>query len=177
MVDPRTGGITREWMRWFQDLAAYLGSLVTGVSSWKTRTGAVVPASGDYTDALVTNTSHVAGSTVLDALEELLTAVVANQSRLDKLETWIQKTAAYTAVANNRILAKTDGGAFAVKCPATPTTGQCFYVADPTGYWNTANLTIDGNGKNVMGGATLVLSTNNDTLGLVYNGTEWRRLF
>lgn len=176
MVDAQ-GTITREWILWFQLLADYLTGLVTGVSSWNTRTGAVTPAASDYDDTQIDNTSHVAGATVKAALENLLTAVVANQGRLTSIETWIEKTAAYTADANDRILCKTDGGAFTVKCPASPTKGDAFYLHDPTGNWNTANLTVDGNGKNIMGAATLVLNTNNDTLGAVYNGTEWRRLF
>ena len=90
---------------------------------------------------------------------------------------WTEVTATYTATHGDQILAKTDGGAFTITLPLSPKKGQTVYFHDSTANWNTANLTLDGNGKNVMGASTLVLSADNDTLGVVYNGTEWRRLY
>ena len=91
---------------------------------------------------------------------------------------WVLKTAAYTATNSERILADTaTTAAFTVTLLASPKTGWTVYFHDPNGNWATDNLTLDGNGKNVMGASTLVLSTNNDTLGVVYSGSEWRRLY
>jgi hypothetical protein len=58
-------------------------SASSGVSTFNTRSGAVVPASGDYTDAQVTNTTAIPSSgatvrTVLIALYGLITALVAS---------------------------------------------------------------------------------------------------
>ncbi len=49
-----------------------VAGLVTGVSSWNTRGGAVVPAAGDYNTTQVNNASSVAGSTGSAALNALL---------------------------------------------------------------------------------------------------------
>ncbi|MGW8177179.1 MAG: phage tail fiber domain-containing protein [bacterium] len=52
------------------------------VTSWNTRTGAVVPAAGDYTSTQVTNSSGVTGADVTAALNTLnsgLSAIAASQ--------------------------------------------------------------------------------------------------
>ena len=56
------------------NLQATIAGLVTGVSSFAGRGGAVVPAAGDYNSTLVTNSSTVAGATVSDALNTLASA-------------------------------------------------------------------------------------------------------
>ncbi len=48
-----------------------------GVTSWNTRTGPVVPVSGDYDSDQVDNASTVAGASVSDALEHLQTEIDA----------------------------------------------------------------------------------------------------
>lgn len=55
-------------------LSSTIGALVTGVSSVFGRGGAVTAQAGDYTDAQVTNTSTVSGSTVAAALNALATS-------------------------------------------------------------------------------------------------------
>jgi hypothetical protein len=61
------------------------------------------------------------------------------------------KTANYTAADKEGILADTSGGAFTVTLPATPATGAQVIVADPTGDWDTNNLTIGRNGRDDLG--------------------------
>jgi hypothetical protein len=84
------------------------------------------------------------------------------------------KTANYTAADKEGILADTSGGAFTVTLPATPATGAQVIVADPTGDWDTNNLTIDRNGKTISGVAQdLVCDISGASVQLVYDGTTW----
>lgn len=59
-------------------LKAAVSALVTGVASFKTRTGNVAPAAGDYEASLVTNDSSVPGSFVKDALNALGSALATS---------------------------------------------------------------------------------------------------
>jgi hypothetical protein len=88
---------------------------------------------------------------------------------------WAIKTAAYTAVPGDRLATDTSGGAFTVTLPATPTAGNYVEFSDGGGVFQTNNLTISRNGSTIMGLAEdMTLSTNNISVGLVYNGTTWR---
>jgi hypothetical protein len=69
----------------------------------------------------------------------------------------------------------TTGGNVTATLPATPATGVAIFFADAGGAYATNNLTIFRNGQTIMGSATnLVVSTNNQSVGLFYNGTTWR---
>lgn len=65
-----------------------------------------------------------------------------------------------------------DAAAGAIECdlPASPDTGETYVFRKSDA---TNNVTIDGNGKNIDGAATKVLSSQYDTARLSYNGTEW----
>jgi hypothetical protein len=57
--------------------------------------------------------------------------------------------------------------------PVSPTVGQAaMFSAAPNA--NLFPLTLDGNGKNIIGAATLALNTPYRSATLVYEGTEWR---
>ena len=59
--------------------------------------------------------------------------------------------------------------------PSILSTGfPAIYFIDGLGFFNTNNLYIDGNGKNIMGSANYTCSTQNVSFGLMYNGVEWR---
>ena len=84
------------------------------------------------------------------------------------------KTANYTAADKEGILADTSGGAFTVTLPLNPATGAQVIVADPTGDWDTNNLTIGRNGKTISGVAQdLVCDISGASVQLVYDGTTW----
>jgi hypothetical protein len=88
---------------------------------------------------------------------------------------WQIKTANYTAVSGDRIAANTSGGAFTVTLPASPSAGNYVEFSDGGGAFQTNNLTISRNGSTIMGlSEDMTLSTNNISVGLVYNGTTWR---
>jgi len=88
---------------------------------------------------------------------------------------WLRVTANYTAVSGNRISADTTSGAFTITLPAGPSMNNYVEISDGGGAFQTNNLTISRNGSTIMGlSEDMTLSTNNVSVGLVYNGTTWR---
>lgn len=88
---------------------------------------------------------------------------------------YVKKTANYTAVNKDGVLADTSGGAFTVTLPASPATGTEVIVADAGGTWDTNNLTVARNGSTIEGVAEdLVCNLNNVSVQLVYDGTTWQ---
>ena len=88
---------------------------------------------------------------------------------------YVKKTANYTAVNKDGVLADTSGGAFTVTLPASPATGTEVIVADAGGAWATNNLTVARNGSTIEGAAEdLVCNLNNVSVQLVYDGTTWQ---
>jgi len=90
---------------------------------------------------------------------------------------WRAITAAETVQPGAQILANTNGGAFTLTLPASPTTGQEVTVVDQGYDFNTNALTIGRNGSNIANGASdLVINTQGAGLTLVYSGdatTGW----
>jgi hypothetical protein len=90
---------------------------------------------------------------------------------------WVAKTANYTAVAGDRILADTSGGAFTITLPASASQGDTIEIIDASSSFGTNNLTIARNGLKIMGLAEdMTASTTNAAFTLVYyNATNgWR---
>ena len=88
--------------------------------------------------------------------------------------TYVYKTANYTAVDKEGVLADTTGGAFTVTLPATPATGAQVVVADAGGLWGTNNLTVGRNGSTIAELAEdLVCDINGASVQLVYDGSTW----
>jgi hypothetical protein len=84
------------------------------------------------------------------------------------------KTANYTALDKEGILADTSGGAFTITLPATPDVGDQVFIADPTGDWGTNNLTLGRNGETIAGVAQdLVCDISGVSVQVVYDGTTW----
>ncbi len=92
-------------------------------------------------------------------------------------QTWLIKTANYTAAVYDRIFANTSGGVWTLTLPASPTIGQWVQVNDVSGSWATNNLTIARNSTNMMGGTTnLVGNVANSSFYLVFSDATngWR---
>lgn len=86
------------------------------------------------------------------------------------------KTANYTAVASDYIIeGNATSGNITISLPAAPATGQVYVVTKTDSSANT--VTVSGNGKNINGVATFVMSFQYDRRAFVYNGTEWRLLW
>ncbi len=80
------------------------------------------------------------------------------------------KTTTYTAVAGQGIFANTSGGAWTLTLPASPTIGDEVAVVDYAGTFDTNNLTIGRNSKNIQGAAAdLTVSTERAAFTLVFS--------
>lgn len=82
---------------------------------------------------------------------------------------WVEKTAAYTAAAGDKILANTTSDPFTLTLPPSPSAKDTVEVWDGYLQWDTNNLTIGRNGANIKGAASNVtLNTQGQKLTFVY---------
>jgi hypothetical protein len=87
--------------------------------------------------------------------------------------TWTRKTANYTAVNGDRIIADTSGGSFIITLPATPSLGDVIVIADGNN-WATNTLNVARNGATIEGfSEDLQLDIAGIRVDLVYDGTTW----
>ena len=85
------------------------------------------------------------------------------------------QSASFNAVAGSRYGVNTASGAVTATLPASPTTGQAIFFADSNGTYSTNNLIINPNGGTIMGASgNMTVSTDNQSVGLFYNGSTWR---
>jgi hypothetical protein len=82
----------------------------------------------------------------------------------------------YTSFDEQEIFTDTSSGAVTIDLPAAPTLGHRLRFIDHDGSWNTTNATVNGNGNNINGSATLVLDIADAWVEVVFNGVEWRVL-
>lgn len=82
------------------------------------------------------------------------------------------KTAAYTAVAGDYLIADTTAGTFTITLPATPTAGSMVRIADGND-WATTNLTVGRNTHTIEGLAEdLILNIRGLSIDFVYDGVS-----
>jgi len=90
---------------------------------------------------------------------------------------WRAITASETVQPGAQILANTNGGAFTVTLPASPTAGQEVSIIDQGYDFNTNALTLGRNGSNIANAAAdLTVNTQGAGFTLVYSGdatTGW----
>jgi len=86
---------------------------------------------------------------------------------------WVAAATNITVVNADGIMADTTAGAFTVTLPIAPNVGDRIGVKDAGSSFGTNNLTIAGNGNNVDGATTLVLSSDVSLI-IQYNGVEWK---
>lgn len=63
--------------------------------------------------------------------------------------------------------------AFTFLLPASPSANQMVVITDGAGNASQYRILIDGNGKNINGQASAILSSNYGTITLIFNGTQW----
>ena len=109
----------------------------------------------------VINTS-ISGTAVLDEDDmssDSATKIATQQSikayaDAGRVEDLLHKTAAYTAVAGDRVACDTaDTAAFTVELPLNPTRGDWVVISDAVGNASTDNITVDRNGQKIVGAA------------------------
>ena len=92
-------------------------------------------------------------------------------------ETWIKKTANYTAEAGDNIFADTSGGDFTITLPSSAAIGDQVKIIDAEGTFAAENLTVGRNSHKIQGATSdLVISTSGAGIALVYNDSDngWR---
>lgn len=163
-----------------------ISALVTGVSSFNTRTGAVVPASGDYTSSQVTNSSSVSsgGATVTTALNSLQSQISASVSGVasvfGRTGTVVAVAGDYTstqvtnssAVAGATVTAalNTLNSALASAGPITSVFGRTGVVVAVAGDYTSTLVT---NSSSVSGATvTAALNTLNTAIGGLVTGVS-----
>jgi hypothetical protein len=90
------------------------------------------------------------------------------------LKAWSIKSANYTAVDGDRIIANTTAGSFTITLPATPIIGAYVQITDG-GNWAVNNLLINRNGSTIEGIAdTVAIDIAQTTVEFTYDGSTWQ---
>jgi len=99
--------------------------------------------------------------------------VKTNPSGGGSSSTWVEKTAAYTAEAGDRLIVDTST-AVTITLPATAALGNEIRIIDGAGTASTNNITVARNGHNIEGSASdLTVDVDRAAFGLVYyNATQ-----
>jgi hypothetical protein len=120
----------------------------------------------------ITTTGNIAGNFFIGDGSQLTN--LPSSGGLAEASFTIQ-SANFAAAAGNRYGVDTTSGAVTATLPATPASGAAVFFADAGGAYATNNLVINPNGQTIMGTVgTMTVSTNNQSVGLFYNGTTWR---
>lgn len=84
----------------------------------------------------------------------------------------------YAALATDCLIVinKSVAAATTVNLSSTLQTGRVVIVKDGKGDASSNNITIQGNGKNIDGSSSLVISSNYGVSRLVYNGSQWNSI-
>lgn len=101
-------------------------------------------------------------------------AVVFVTALAADLHSFSRKTANYTAVAGDKVIADTSGGSWTLTLPAFPVVGAAVEVSDGAS-WATNNLTIGRNSSTIEGDAAdMTMDIGNASAQFVYDGTTWQ---
>ena len=132
-------------------------------------------------DGIVVTASIVDGNiTTAKLADSAVTADKIDTSSLTLWKTWEAKTASFVAEAGGQYLLGTSTAAITVTLPASPTAGDQVRIIDADGASATNNVTVDRNGNNILGSASNVtISTNNTKkLYVYYNASRgWVEAF
>jgi hypothetical protein len=147
----------------------------------------VLSATGSDTNIGITLTPKGSGAVKLDLLtfpvvtgaaDQVLTSngsgVLSFVDNTGGTDWQAVKTGTYTAVAGEGIFANTTSGAWTLTLPASPAIGDEVSVVDYAGTFDTNNLTIGRNSKNIQGSAAdLTVATERAGFTLVFtDGTQ-----
>ena len=113
-----------------------------------------------------TNIKTINGTSVLGSGDLVVSATGSSN--------WIRKTANYTAVSGDKIIADSSGGTFTITLPATPALGASVSLTDGAS-WATTNVTVARNGSTVEGVADdVLLNVKGITVDFIFDGTTWQ---
>jgi len=126
---------------------------------------------------LTFKTSSGSGVDLCEGHKYVLYSDGTNIEKASEERVWRAITSAETVQTGAQILANTNGGAFTLTLPASPSTGDEVSVIDQGYDFNTNALTVGRNGSNIANSAAdLVVNTQGAGFSLVYSGdatTGW----
>lgn len=118
------------------------------------------------------NTSVNLTSATTVVASTITTKFITLQGRRVKVTT--TTTTPYNVLASDEIVSiGTIAVPFTVNLPASPTAGDTYTVKDANGSAGTFNITVSGNGNNIDGSSSIIISTNYTEARFTYNGTTW----
>jgi len=87
---------------------------------------------------------------------------------------WKRKTANYTAINGDKIIADTSSGVFTITLPASPSVGYNVTIADGDD-WSVNNLTLGRNSSTIEGSSEDLIVDFSDTIvTLIYDESTWQ---
>jgi len=126
---------------------------------------------------LTFKTSSGSGVDLCEGHKYVLYSDGTNIEKASEERVWRAITSAETVQTGAQILANTNGGAFTITLPASPSTGDEVSFIDQGYDFNTNALTVGRNGSNIANSAAdLVVNTQGAGFSLVYSGdatTGW----
>jgi len=126
---------------------------------------------------LTFKTSSGTGVDLCEGHKYVLYSDGTNVEKASEERVWRAITSAETVQTGAQILANTNGGAFTITLPASPSTGDEVSFIDQGYDFNTNALTVGRNGSNIANSAAdLVVNTQGAGFSLVYSGdatTGW----
>ena len=126
---------------------------------------------------LTFKTSSGTGVDLCEGHKYVLYSDGTNIEKASEERVWRAITAAETVQTGAQILANTNGGAFTITLPASPSAGDEVSFIDQGYDFNTNALTVGRNGSNIANSAAdLVVNTQGAGFSLVYSGdatTGW----
>ena len=160
------------------------GSITSGFGAIDNGSSAITTTGtvnyGSLSDGSITITAFVDEDNMASNSATLVPTQQSIKAYVDSVKIYeLTKTANYTAVAGDNILADTSGGAFTITLPGSPTAGNTIHILDAAASFDNNNLTVARNGKKIQGATNdLTITTENTGIGLVfYNDTYgWRIL-
>ena len=114
------------------------------------------------------------GNAVIDKLYIKERIYLENNSKIDVEPSFEIKNINFNAVSNRRYGIDTRNNTVTANLPSDPQAGDSVFFLDAFGTFSLHNLIIEGNGKSILGTNNLSVSVNNDSIGAMFNGEEWR---
>lgn len=131
------------------------------------RTGNVTLIYTDVIGAASTASVTAANISLKNYVDEQISSVPAEQ----KFEI---VTDNFNANIGGRYAVDTSTGAVMATLPATPVVGDAIFFVDGFGSFDTNSLIISSNAHNIMGSISQTISIQDQSIGVFFNGIEWR---
>jgi hypothetical protein len=132
--------------------------------------GSLSATTGTFSANVAFNGTTIASSAshTINAIYDLTTL---GYIRTNYGQAWQLISTTYTAVAGDRLMCNTAGGAFTVNLPASAARGDAVHFIDYSGTFASNNLTVNNNGNYIQRqNDTMRVSTNGAAFQLVYSG-------